>query len=451
MRESEQLPMPVSRPTYAEARRDFRWSENLAALGWAPGASVSLGETILDRHAGSGRTALRWFGKDGSERRLNFDELSRLSHRVANLLRALGVEPGDRVAGYLPRVPETLAIMIGAWKAGAVYVPVFTGFGPDAIAYRMEHSGAKVLCTHREFRRQLPPGLGGRPRIATVAAGGDAEPGDVAFESAMAEQSERFEPSRFQRDEPAVLLYTSGSTGPPKGVQIAANFPLAIHPYMVHGVDLRPGDVFWPTGDPGWGYGLVCYMVALAMGVAVTSQEAAPTPASCLDRLADLGVTNLATTPTLLRGVMALGADAVRRHPVRIRAVSSCGEPLNAEVVAFFHDVWGVTVMDQYGSSEFGMPIGNLNAVDMAVKPGSMGLPMPGAAMAVVDDDGREAPADTVGHIAMKPTRRATTRSATGATPSARGSCREAAGSPSATWRAATPTATSGSRAAPTM
>jgi acetyl-CoA synthetase len=186
-------------------------------------------------------------------------------------------------------------------------------------------------------------------------------------------------------------------------VRIANNFVLAIHPYMRYAVDLRPDDVFWPTGDPGWGYGLVCYMVALAMGVAVVSHEAQPLPEFCLDRLSRLGVTNLATTPTLLRAIMALGEDAVRRHPARLRCVNSCGEPLNPEVVAFFRRAWGVTVTDQYGSSEFGLPIGNFNALTMAVKPGSMGLPLPGCRMAVVDDEGREVGPDTVGHIGMWP------------------------------------------------
>lgn len=172
---------------------------------------------------------------------------------------------------------------------------------------------------------------------------------------------------------------------------------------MRYGVDLRADDVFWPTGDPGWGYGLVCYMVALAMGVAVVSHEATPAPELCLARLGDLGVTNLATTPTLLRGVMALGRDAVRRYPVRLRCASSCGEPLNAEVVRFFDESWGVTVMDHYGASEFGLPIGNCNALDMPVKPGSMGLPLLGSRMAVVDDDGHEVGPEVVGHIGMAP------------------------------------------------
>lgn len=392
----------MSRPSYAEACGAFRWEEGRRALGWTPGGAVSLGETILDRHAGSGRAALTWIGRDGARRVHTFDELSRLSNRFANLLRSLGVTPGDRVAGFMPRVPETLIAMVGAWKAGAVYVPIFTGFGPDAIAYRMRHSGARVLCTHRGYRERVPADLGAA-RLVTVTGESPAVAGDTAFWPALEAQPDACEVARFRRDEPAVLLYTSGSTGPPKGVKIAANFLLAVHPYVTLGVDLRADDVFWPTGDPGWGYGLVCYMAALAMGVAVVSQEAVPTPEGCLELLRDQAVTNLATTPTLLRGIMALGADAVRRVPVRVRRASSCGEPLNAEVVGFFRERWGVTVMDHYGASELGLPIGNLNAVDMEVRPGSMGLPLPGCAMAVVDDDGREVETGTVGHIAMRP------------------------------------------------
>jgi acetyl-CoA synthetase len=393
----------MSRPTHRDACQAFRWEESARAMGFVAGEPVNLGRAIVDRHAGAGRPALRWFGKRGETRTYTFDELARLTGRFANVLRARGIGRGDRVAGFLPRIPEMLIAMIGTWKAGAVYVPIFTGFGPDAIDFRVRHSGARALCTQWEHRARLPEPLPDGVTVITVAGEAGGVSGDVDFWRAMDGQPETTAPAAGRRDEPAVLLYTSGSTGLPKGVKIAANFLVAIHPHLVHGADLRPDDVFWPTGDPGWGYGLVCYMGALALGVPVVSHEAAPTPEFCLARLRELGVTNLATTPTLLRGVMAQGAAAAGDGHLRVRSASSCGEPLNAEVVRFFREHWGVTVRDQYGSSELGLPIGNFATIEMPVKPGSMGLPLPGCTMAVVDDAGHEVGPDVVGHVGMKP------------------------------------------------
>ena len=246
--------------------------------------------------------------------------------RLAGWLRSRGLRAGDRVAGFLPRVPETIAIMLGTWKASGVYVPIFTGFGPDAIEFRLRDSGPKVLCTHWEHRSRVPARLPDGPIVLTISSPHTHAAGDTDFHEAMARQPVDTAPAERRRDDPAVILYTSGSTGPPKGVQIAANFLAAVHPWITYGVDLRGEDVFWPTGDPGWGYGLICYMLALALGVPVTCHEAAPLPEYALQHLSQDGITNLATTPTLLRGIMALPTATLQRWPVRLRSASSCGD-----------------------------------------------------------------------------------------------------------------------------
>jgi acetyl-CoA synthetase len=295
----------------------------------------------------------------------------------------------------LPRIPEAMPAIIGAFRAGAILVPVFTGFAPDAVAYRLTHSGAKVVCVGNRFRHLVPPieGLG----VVTVG-GAPTTAADIDGDAALAGASDACESAHYDRAEPAAIIYTSGSTGQPKGCVIAANILAAMWPYVHYGLDLRADtDVFWPTGDPSWGYGLCCYLPALAMGASVLCVEANATPELCRDIIGRYEVSNLATTPTVLRSLMAQG-DALGAS---VRAISSCGEPLNGEVVSFFQRVWGVTPMDHFGATEFGLPIGNHNALEMAVKPGSMGLPAPGQDMAVVGETGELLPAGKVGLIAQ--------------------------------------------------
>ncbi len=389
---------------YQSIRRDFSWAAVRETLGWSADGPVNLATTLADRHASSGRPALRWHGRSGERRTLGFADLAAGSSRFAEVLASLGVDKGDRVATVMPRVPETLIAMLGIWQAGAVCVPIFSAFGAEAIRARLVDSTAKVLVTHGEYRAALDPAVGA-VRSVVVAGHSDFASDDIGFEAAMAAAGGRFEPVPVARRDPAVLLYTSGSTGPPKGVVISANFVASITPAIQYCAELRANDVYWPTGDPGWGYGLVCYAVALALGVPVVMWQAQPTGESALDFMAEVGVTNLATVPTLLRAIMALGADRVRSHGLAVRRVWSCGEPLNAEVVRFFRDVWGVTPLDTYGASEMGLPVGNLAASEAAVRPGSMGRSLPGHRVAIVDDDGQECDAGEIGLIALAPDR----------------------------------------------
>lgn len=387
--------------SYTDVVQAFDWSTVHEALGWKPGEKVSLGTSIVDRRAGSERIALICVGSDGGERRLTYRELSEASNRFANLLQRLGVEPGDRVAGLMPRGPEVIIAIIGTIKLGAIYVPIFTGFGADSIRFRLDHGQAKVLVTHQDVRKQLPPGLS--LRIICVSQPGIKLPAEyIDFASELQKQSSDFPCVPRARHDTAAIIYTSGSTGLPKGGSIAVNFLAAIWPYVIYGLDLRRDDIFWPTGDPGWGYGFVCYLSALAAGATVISVQQNPTAELCLSILQRHGVTNLATTPTLLRSLLMQEEEVLRTADIRLHALSSCGEPLNAKVVESFQRLWGVTPMDHFGATEYAIPIGNFNAISIPVKAGSMGRPFPGFRMAIVDKDGNEQPVGEVGFIGKK-------------------------------------------------
>ena len=333
---------------------------------------------------------------------MTFDQLAEASGRFAEVLTGLGVGRGDRVALVMPRVPETIVAMLGIWKAGAVYVPIFSAFGADAIRMRLAGAGAKVLVSHADYRGTLDQLRGAVPAVI-VLGGADRAAGEFDFDHAMGAAGGGYEPVPVARADAAALLYTSGSTGAPKGVVISANFLAAIAPGVRYCADLRLDDIFWPTGDPAWGYGLVCYALALAYGVPVSMRQEQPSGETALEFMAEAGVTNLATVPTLPRAIMALGEERVRAYELPIRRIWSCGEPLNAEVVRFFREVWNATPLDTYGSSEMGLPLGNMAAMSPDVRPGSMGRPIPGHHVTIVDEAGRELGDDTVGLIALAP------------------------------------------------
>ncbi|MBX9825146.1 MAG: acyl-CoA synthetase, partial [Xanthobacteraceae bacterium] len=286
--------------------------------------------------------------------------------------------------------------------------PIFGGFSPEAVSYRLNHSAARFAFVAGGYRGLIPENSSSATVISLGAgklgAGkpGAGKPGDIDYARAIAAEPDVFAPLRVSRETPAFIIYTSGSTGRPKGCVIAANLLAAMWPYVRFSLDLRPElDVFWPTGDPSWGYGLCCYLPALAAGATVMSVEANASAGVCLDIIAKYGVTNFATNPTVLRSLMAQG-EAIAPAGATVRAISCCGEPLNGEVVTFFRRVWSCTPMDHFGATEFGLPVGNHNAFSMDVKPGSMGLPAPGQTMAVVDSDGHELPPGTTGYIAQR-------------------------------------------------
>ncbi|GAB2783689.1 acyl-CoA synthetase [Halomonas shantousis] len=345
-----------------------------------------------DRHALPGRVGLFWEGADGASEMHTFAQLQRQAARFANFLHAQGVEPGDRVAGLLPRIPELLVTILGTWRLGAVYQPLFTAFGPKAIEHRLNVGKARLVVTDGANRHKLDE-IADVPPVVTV--GGDKGRGirrdDFSFWSELERQPAHFEPVMRNGDDPFLLMFTSGTTGPAKPLQVPLKAIVAFVGYMHDAVGLREEDAFWNFADPGWAYGLYYAVTGpLAMGHPTTFYNGPFTVESTCRVIRKYAITNLAGSPTAYRLLMASSDEVEQALRGQLRVVSSAGEPLNPEVIRWFAERLGVTIHDHYGQTELGMVVCNHHALEHTVRPGSAGFPVPGHRIAVLDENYRE-------------------------------------------------------------
>ncbi|KVK97290.1 acyl-CoA synthetase [Burkholderia territorii] len=380
-------------PAYADAVAGFRIETAAATLSGDLEQGLNACVECCDRHvaANPDAIALDWIDAGGQHRSFTFAQMQALSARVANLLAEQGVKPGDVVAGLLPRTPELVATILGTWRAGAIYQPLFTAFGPKAIEHRLRMSDARLVVTNTANRAKLDDVVE-CPRAATVRESGDALPsGDIDFRAALDAQSDVFEPVPRKGTDLFMMMSTSGTTGLPKGVPVPLRALLAFGAYMRDAVDLRASDRFWNIADPGWAYGLYYAITGpLLLGHATTLYEGSFTVDSTYDVIERLGITSLAGSPTAYRMLMAAGTEAAARLKGQLRVVSSAGEPLNPEVVRWFHAALGAPIYDHYGQTELGMVVNNHHGLMHVVHAGSAGLAMPGYRVAVLDEAGRE-------------------------------------------------------------
>ena len=348
-----------------------------------------------DRWAKNGAIALEWYGTNGERRTLTFKEMRDNAGRFANYLQSQGIGRGDVVAGLLPRVPDLFTVILGAWRIGAMYQPLFTAFGPAAIESRVTAAGgskAKVVVTDVANRPKLMD-VPDCPDILTVGDG---------FAEAIEPHSTDFAPVMLKGSDPFVMLFTSGTTGKPKGVRYPLTLLLPVASYMLDAIDLRPDDNYWNVADPGWAYGMLYAVVGpLMLGHATTFHEGAFTVESTARIIADRKITNLAAAPTAYRLLMAAGDEAMAPIAHLLRVASSAGEPLNPEVIRWADRVLHCPLADHYGQTEVAMMINNHHALKHPVKPGSAGLPMPGFELAILDDDLNVQPANTSGVLAV--------------------------------------------------
>ena len=381
---------------YAEAVKNFSAAElERKVLHGSLANGVNACVECCDRWASDGRVALEWYGAGGERETVTFAQMRDDSARFANLLKARGIGAGDVVAGLLPRIPDLFTVVLGAWRAGAIYQPLFTAFGPAAIESRVTADGgskAKLVVTDNANLSKLKD-VPGCPDVLVVGDG---------FAEAVAAQSSAFAPVMLKGDDPFVVLFTSGTTGKPKGVRYPLRLLLPVASYMLDAVDLRPDDNYWNVADPGWAYGMLYAVVGpLLLGHTTTFYEGAFTVDSTVRILSERKIGNLAAAPTAYRLLMAAGDAAMAPIANQLRVGSSAGEPLNPEVIRWAERVLHCPLADHYGQTEVAMMINNHHALEHAVKPGAAGLPLPGLSMAILDDDLNVQPPNTPGVLAV--------------------------------------------------
>ncbi|UTD26480.1 acetate--CoA ligase [Bradyrhizobium sp. WD16] len=380
-------------PDYDEAARTFSWAQARALLDGLPGDGLNIAHEAVDRHvlAGRGeRLALRWIGRDGEIRDYSYAALGAAANRFAGVLARRGVVKGDRVFSLLGRVPELYIAALGTLKNGSVFSPLFSAFGPEPIKARMTIGGASALITTEAFyRRKVEPWrkeLAGLKHVFLIDASSTPPPDTIDLAAALADVPDRFETVWTGAEDTALLHFTSGTTGRPKGAVHVHDAVVAHHITGRLALDLRPDDVFWCTADPGWvtgtSYGIIS---PLTNGAAMIVDHAEFEVERWYRILQDQKVTVWYTAPTAIRMLMKAGAEITRRFDLSaLRLMASVGEPLNPEAVAWGASAFGKPFHDNWWQTETGgIMISNYRAMD--VKPGSMGRPLPGIVAGIVE------------------------------------------------------------------
>ncbi|WP_275288795.1 AMP-binding protein [Halomonas elongata] len=361
-------------------------------------------EACCGRHRREGRaevTALVHEDTRGQVSTLSYGELAAESEKLAGWFAERGLGEGDRIACMLPRSPQLLIAILASWRIGAVYQPLFTAFGPDSVAYRLERADTRLVITDGDNRFKFE-GLAQCPPVLAVG-GPDTEHGDdLDWAAALAHSPIEARAPRQAPDAPFLQMFTSGTVGKPKGVAV----PLAAMPafalYMELAIGLDDSDRFWNMADPGWAYGLYYAITGpLLLGVTTYFCEAGFSAEGALDFMTRHGITNFAAAPTAYRLMKASGLFDDAHERLTLRRASSAGEPLNTEVVNWVETALGCSVMDHYGQTETGMTCCNHHVLAHPKHVGGMGVPMPGYRLAILDAEYNELPPGEPGVLAV--------------------------------------------------
>jgi len=380
-------------PDYADARVRFTWDAVRGALPALPaGAGLNLAHAAVDCHAGTAHAAhvaLRWLGRDGATRDFTYADLSRDTARFAHVLDHLGVGRGDRVFSLLGRVPELYWTALGTLKHASVFCPLFSQFGPEPVVQRLGRGDARVLVTTASlYQKKVDTWRDRLPSLAHVLlidTDTDGADGVRALPPLLAAAATEFPIPPTSPEDPALLHFTSGTTGLPKGAVHVHEAALMHYATGRDVLDLHPDDVYWCTADPGWvtgtSYGI---MAPLLHGVTIIVDEAEFDAERWYRILQDQRVTVWYTAPTAIRRLMRIPGTPRDRYDLgALRLVHSVGEPLNPEAVVWGERALGLPIHDNWWQTETGgIMIANFAGMD--IRPGSMGRPIPGVEAAIV-------------------------------------------------------------------
>ncbi len=358
------------------------YEEAVAAHEWRVPERYNIAADCCDKHPAD-KLAMIHEDFEGAVREIRWGELQEWSNRFANVLRAHGVERGDRVAMLLPPTPETAAAFFGTYKAGAILLSMSVLYGDDGIRHRIDDSQPTVLVTN-----------------AANAGRAQADQVLILDEELLAGGDPDFDAVDTAADDPAQLYYSSGTTGLAKGILHAHRYLLA-HEEFLYCHDVQDGERFHGMGEWAWAAGIAPLLGPWRLGAVqlVYQRQGGFDPHKQLDFLSRHEATNVFTTPTAMRSMMSI-SDAGKRYPQRFRRVCSAGEPLNPEAIRWFREQYGLTVLDYYGLTESYPLVANYPF--MEVREGSMGKPMPGWDVQILDEDERPVPQGERGEICLR-------------------------------------------------
>ncbi len=385
-----------SRETYEELVEDFVWD--------IP-ADFNIGRAVSDEWAARApdRVCLEHFSPDGQHLCLTYAQLTDRSSRLAAALKALGVARGSRVAILLPQGFETVISHVAAYKIGAVALPLALLFGADAIEYRLNDSGAETVITNRFGLSKIRDARAGLPALRHIILVGETEDGVFGFDSLIETHDPIAEQAATGPDDPALMIYTSGTTGPPKGALhghrvLAGHMPgiQFAHPGLG-----QPGDKMWTPADWAWAGGLLnCLLPALLLGVPVVSSPGQKfDPETAFRIMADMSVRNAFIPPTALRLLRPV-ENPLARYELKLRTIGSAGESLGRETYEWARTTLGITVNEFYGQTECNFVLSASERYGVT-KSGSMGKPVPGHRVAIIDENGEVLPPGVAGQVAV--------------------------------------------------